>query len=444
MRAEHYIETVPYMNKAEIIKHILSETIEYATDFQNLENTSSTIEKSLTSSANLLAKYVRSENNEKWDITLYNACKRIREKNIIYSRRLRSGLALKCVSAINAYLIRAQTKKHLALMVRFAYSICNLVTEVEKQPKGTLEELMDLIDILHERNILPKPQVEIGAELSDEDEHCQNTFFKSLRYNLKRNSNNVIFVGGEHGAGKSYTALAIALELDKTFNLKKQIVYNNKDFVKLCNEFHKNGLWGKVIIYDEFGGGANAYKWQDESNILFDEYLQKFRYLRLTTIFTARDIKDALSRARKRYTHLINLFDVQQCDVFRLKSYYDVEKDKTVTKALRYEHEDEHNKYIITKWHVPRVDSEIAKEYEKIRDEHIGKTDLLRIEEDLSYLSKDKSMSDMINDFIENHAMDDRAFKKDGSINVSHLMSVYHIGRTKAIRLKNAIEEGGL
>ena len=274
MRAEHYIETVPYMNKAEIIKHILSETIEYATDFQNLENTSSTIEKSLTSSANLLAKYVRSENNEKWDITLYNACKRIREKNIIYSRRLRSGLALKCVSAINAYLIRAQTKKHLALMVRFAYSICNLVTEVEKQPKGTLEELMDLIDILHERNILPKPQVEIGAELSDEDEHCQNTFFKSLRYNLKRNSNNVIFVGGEHGAGKSYTALAIALELDKTFNLKKQIVYNNKDFVKLCNEFHKNGLWGKVIIYDEFGGGANAYKWQDESNILFDEYLQ--------------------------------------------------------------------------------------------------------------------------------------------------------------------------
>jgi len=172
--------------------------------------------------------------------------------------------------------------------------------------------------------------------------------------------------------------------------------------------------------------------------------MQKFRYLRLTTIFTARDIKDALSRARKRYTHLINLFDVQQCDIFKLKSYYDVEKDKTVMKALRYEHEDEHNKYIITKWHVPRVDSEIAKEYEKIRDEHIGKTDLLRIEEDLSYLSKDKSMSDMINDFIENHAMNDRAFKKDGSINVSYLMSVYRIGRTKAIRLKNAIEEGGL
>ncbi|WP_292459351.1 hypothetical protein [Methanothermococcus sp.] len=443
MRAEHYIETVPYFNKAELIKHILADTIEHATDFKNLENTSATIEKSLTSSANLLAKYVRSETGRTWNETLYKACKTIREKNIIYSRRLRSGIALKAVSAINAYVIRVPNKKHLPLMVKMAYAVCELTTKIEKwDVSGDISELLELIDILHERNILPKPQVEIEAELSNNDEHCQNTFFKNLRYNLQRNSNNVIFIGGEHGAGKSYTALHLAMELDKTFNLEKQIVYNNKDFVKLCNEFHKNGLWGKVIIYDEFGGGANAYKWQDEENILFDEYIQKFRYLRLTTIFTARDIKDALSRARKRYTHLINLFDVQQCDVFRLKSYYDVEKDKTVTKALRYEHEDEHNRYIITKWHVPRVDSEIAKEYEKSRDEHIGQSDLKRIEKDLSYLSKDKSLSYMVNDFIENHVSDARAFKKDGSINVSYLMSIYNIGRTKAIRLKNAIEGG--
>ena len=443
MLAENLLNTVsPYLNRASIIDHIIAEAVQYITDFENNNISSSNIEHRLKSISTLLSKYCKSEAGDSWNITLQNACKTIRENNIIHSMRIRTNLALKCLSAINEYLIRCNTDKHTPIMVKFAYAICNLITDIDTYPKGELDELFQLIDILHAKNVLPKPKVEVEATLSDSDELCKNSLFKNFRHNIKQNSNTVVFVGGPHGPGKSYTALHLAMELDKTFDINTQIVYSNKEFVELCNKFHKNGLWGKVVIYDEFGGGANAYKWGNEENILFDEYLQKFRYLRLTTIFTARDVKDALARARKRYTHFINLIDVRVCEIYKLNSKYDLEKDKMVINPRLFEFEDENNKYIIKRFKVPKVDNKIAKQYEKLRDKKIGQTDLKRIEEDLQFQSKEWSISDMVNDFNENLVNDPRTFKKDGSINVSFLAAYYGVGRKKANVIKTAIEGG--
>jgi DNA polymerase III delta prime subunit len=440
--AENLLNTVPYLNRASIIDHIIAESVQYITDFENNNISSSNIEYRMKSIATLLSKYCKSEEGDSWNITLQNACKTIRENNIIHSIRIRTNLALKCLSAINEYLIMCNTTKHTTIMVKFAYAICNLITDIDTYPKGDLEELFQLIDILHAKNVLPKPKVEVEATLSDSDELCKNSLFKNFRHNIKQNSNNVVFVGGPHGSGKSYTALHLAMELDKTFDINTQIVYSNKEFVELCNKFHKNGLWGKTIIYDEFGGGANAYKWGNEENILFDEYLQKFRYLRLTTIFTARDVKDALARARKRYTHFINLIDVRICEIYKLNSKYDLEKDKMVINPRLFEFEDENNRYLIKRFKVPKVNDEIAKQYEKLRDKKIGQTDLKRIEEDLQFQSKEWSISDMVNDFNENLVNDPRTFKKDGSINVSFLAAYYGVGRKKANVIKTAIEGG--
>ncbi|WP_456416674.1 hypothetical protein [Methanocaldococcus sp.] len=434
--AEKYA-TELYLNKAMIIDKLIAAMIDYITNYENIKVSSSILENKLTLASNLLSKYALSKIHGNWYDTLKEACKSIREKNIIFSYRMRTNLCLTAIDAVNDYIVRTATNKHVSILVKFVYALSNLITEVEEDPeKGDVEDLMKLVEILHMKNALPKPHVEVSATLKDEDELCHETFFADLRSRLKRKSNNVIFIGGEHGLGKSYTALQLALELDKTFDIEKQIVYSNKDFVKLCNWFHDNGLWGKVVIYDEFGGGANAYNWYDESNKLLDEYLQKFRYLRLTVIFTARDVKDAITRARKRYTHLINMTDVQQCEIYRLKTHYDIEKDKLVTQTEKYEFEDDHNKYIIKNWYVPSIDNKIAEKYEEIRDKYIGQSDLKRIEEELELLESGMTIKQIVDDFIKNHANDEEAYTQDGDINVSYLMATYGIGRTKANRIK--------
>jgi len=426
-----------YLNKAVIIDKLIASMIEYITSLENTKLSSSVLENKLTLASNLLSKYALSKIRGNWYDTLKEACKSIREKNIIYSYRIRTNLCLTAIDAVNYYIVQTATNKHVPILIKFVYALSNLITDIDENPsKGDVEDLMKLVEILHMKNALPKPTVEVNAKLSDDDELCHETFFADLRNRLKRKSNNVIFIGGEHGAGKSYTALQMALELDKTFDLEKQIVYSNKDFVKLCNYFHDQGLWGKVIIYDEFGGGANAYNWYDEGNKLLDEYLQKFRYLRLTVIFTARDVKDAISRARKRYTHLINMTDVQQCEIFKLRTYYDIEKDKLVTQTEQYEFEDDHNKYIIRNWQVPKVDDEIAERYEQHRDKHIGQSDLKRIEEELEMLESGMTIKEIVEDFLRNYAGDEEAYTQDGDINVSFLMATYGIGRTKANRVK--------
>ncbi|XRP97775.1 hypothetical protein ACO3UB_08460 (plasmid) [Methanocaldococcus sp. 16A] len=431
-----------YLNKAVIIDKLIASMIEYITTLENSKLSSSVLENKLTLASNLLSKYSLSKIHGNWYDTLKEACKSIREKNIIYSWRIRTNLCLTAIDAVNYYIVQTSTNKHVPILVKFVYALSNLITNIdEDSEKGNVEDLMKLVEILHMKNALPKPQVEVEAKLKDDDELCHNTFFDDLRSRLKRKSNNVIFIGGEHGAGKSYTALQLALELDKTFDLEKQIVYSNKDFVKLCNYFHEQGLWGKVIIYDEFGGGANAYNWYDESNKLLDEYLQKFRYLRLTVIFTARDVKDAISRARKRYTHLINMTDVQQCEIYKLKTYYDIEKDKLTTQTEPYEFEDEHNKYIIKRWHVPKVDNDIAEKYEEIRDKYIGQSDLKRIEEELELLESGMTIKEIIDDFIKNYAHCEEAYTQEGDINVSFLMAAYGIGRAKANRVKMILKK---
>jgi hypothetical protein len=107
-----------------------------------------------------------------------------------------------------------------------------------------------------------------------------------------------------------------------------------------------------------------------------------------------------------------------------------------------FEFEDENNRYLIKRFKVPKVNDEIAKQYEKLRDKKIGQTDLKRIEEDLQFQSKEWSISDMVNDFNENLVNDPRTFKKDGSINVSFLAAYYGVGRKKANVIKTAIEGG--
>jgi len=437
-----------YLNRYDLIRHhILSIATTIYNVASNPQIHPQELLKRIVNSTRIICGWANLHYSREKDVfeNLASALKQIRKNNIIYTKAGRADILLRTlkdvVDAIN--LTELYELKFIGAM--YLWAISNIVYDIQlekpKRGESIAEYIENLIIDYYKHNVLPKPVETIYADLKKDDEFA-SVFFDDIYTRIERNTNNLIFIEGEHGVGKSYTALALATEIDPDFDVKKQLVFDIPQFIEVCNTMKRQNLIGKVIIFDEVGAAASALTSWEFENILFDKYLQLFRYLRLTVIFTARDISDTIKRLRKRVTHYIAMEEQQRCEIYRVKSKFDMSKDKLEVVYEPYYYEDDYNIYLL-KFKVPRVPADLAKIYEELRDKNVTSKYLEKIEEEVKLMRNDKLLTDIARDFIEKYLDCEDAYIQKGPykgrISTAFLAEKYNIGEKTARKVRNLI-----
>ncbi len=105
------------------------------------------------------------------------------------------------------------------------------------------------------------------------------------------NKNLIILIIGDTGSGKSYIAVKLAYELDKSFRnaepekiIRERVARRPREFASII----KNGNLkkGNAIIFDEAGVGISNREWHTAANKAMGSILQTFRNKNLIAIFT--------------------------------------------------------------------------------------------------------------------------------------------------------------
>lgn len=171
----------------------------------------------------------------------------------------------------------------------------------------------------------------------------------------RRNKNLLILIIGETGSGKSYVALKLAYELDKTFRegnpeelMKKRVARTPKEFASIV----KNGNLkkGNAIIFDEAGVGISNREWHSATNKAMNSILQTFRNRNLIAIFTVPSKKYIDKQGRELSHYLV---ETQRID-------YD--EKKNIVKFMVNQHNPRYGKTYVK---YPILD--INGKYKKVR-----------------------------------------------------------------------------
>ncbi|WP_423792087.1 ATP-binding protein [Methanocaldococcus indicus] len=447
-----YREEQGFLNRYDLIKHCILSIAEliYLISTGEVKYPPQEIYKRITNSARILCGWANISYDSQLDTfgNIANAVKQIRKQNIIFTQLGKADILLRTIKYVIDAVNTTDLYELKYIASNYLWAVSNIVYDikVERPQKGQniSEYIENLIIDYYKHNVLPKPVEVRWVDLKKDNEFAKTTIFEDIYTRIERNTNNLIFIEGEHGVGKSYTALALAMEIDPDFEPEKQIVFDIPQFIERCNDMKRKNLIGKVIIFDEVGAAASALTSWEFENILFDRYLQLFRYLRLTVIFTSRDISDTIRRLRKRVTHYIVMEEPQKCEIYKVKSRFNISKDKLEVDYEPYYYEDDYNIYLL-KFNVPRVSKDIAEVYEKLRDKNVTSKYLEKIEEEIKLLKNDKLLSDMAKEFIEKYIEDEEAYiqkgRSKGRISTAYLSEKFGIGEKTARKLRNLIEK---
>jgi hypothetical protein len=113
----------------------------------------------------------------------------------------------------------------------------------------------------------------------------ENAFTRLLRMRLRDNRNAIVFVTGEPGAGKSYSAISLAKAVDPDFTLDR-VVFDPKKYMDFL-DVSKNALPKySAIIFDDAGVTENARDWQKQQVKILGYLSQTMRMLNYLVIFT--------------------------------------------------------------------------------------------------------------------------------------------------------------
>lgn len=119
----------------------------------------------------------------------------------------------------------------------------------------------------------------------------------------KKNKNFLMLFVGATGSGKSFSALALAEELDPTFDISR-VCFKAKDFMMVINSLVERAergeeIKGKVVMWDEFGVEHNAREFMTISNRVINYFFQTSRHLNLIVIMTVPLLSFIDSSTRK-------------------------------------------------------------------------------------------------------------------------------------------------
>ncbi len=436
--------TQEYLNRYDLIAHTLLSFSAYLREFKHSPKAPpKDVKRKLINTAVIICgwaniKYDKLKNPYQ---NIANALCTIKKRNIIYTKSGRAHILLKVLQDTTDILNTTILQELIDISLNYLWAVAHLVYVPSVEPTSDCKFLEKLIHDFYKHNVLPKPVENIYVNLKKDDKFA-SVFFDDIYRRIEHNTNNMIFIEGEHGVGKSYTALHLAHEIDPDFDMEKQIVFDIPQFIEACNNMKRNNLIGKVILFDEIGAAASALTSWDIENILFDRYLQLFRYLRLTVIFTARDMSDTIKRLRKRVTHYIVMEEPRVCEIYKLKSKFDAQKDKHYVEYIPYQYEDEYNIYLL-KYNIPKVPKDIATLYEKLRDENITSYYLEKIEEEVKLMKGDKLLSEIANEFIEKYIDCEEAYiskgRYKGRISTHFITEKFNVGEKTARKIRNII-----
>lgn len=448
LNEEYANNGMAYLGRHILIKENIEEMANALTQENNVKVTPEELNQQLKSLSFLLSGYGRIEPTDKLFDTVSKACTQIRKKRLIVNKLIRVDICTYCINRIQKYITKCSNAQNMMMACKLTWAVSHIVYDVEmKMPEFTRWEQIDqflknLTEEYYRYGVLPKVEEDLEVPLDIDDEYGK-VVFQDWIENVNMKSNNVIFVSGAHGAGKSLTALDIAMQLDLDFEMDKQIVYDTHEFISLCNQFKQRKDIGKVIIYDEVGVGASSNSSWEKINNILDQYLQLFRFLRLTVIFTAKDEADSIKKLRKRFTHYIWLKERRKADILKINSKYNIQKEKQEYQIKGFTAEDEYNKYNLS-FVVRKVPKDLEDQYESIKDNALTGKHLDRLEEEARLECNGMLEVDMIRDFMEKHMDNPEAWttKKDKDIiDTEFLEEEYRLGNKRARQLRADINK---
>jgi len=145
----------------------------------------------------------------------------------------------------------------------------------------------------------------------------EDSFVRWIKKRIDNNLNFLALFEGSTGAGKSWSALTIAKQIDPEFNPKEQVAFNFKELMRVINKFNNvevkeievnsptTPLYKrkyKVIIFDEAQTNLNNRAWQSTVNKLFNYLLSTFRHQNIIVLFTS-PYSDFLDSASMKLLH---------------------------------------------------------------------------------------------------------------------------------------------
>ena len=263
---------------------------------------------------------------------------------------------------------------------------------------------------------------------------------KFILSRIKRNKNCLIFIAGDHGSGKSYSALTVAKNIcamqGKEFKIDN-VVFTVQDFFELSLKLKNGG----VIIFDEVGANLPPEKWYETINLLFDKWLQVFRYKRQIVIFTAFDRGDVMKRIRKRFHHFVYIIDNDGRRAwgnwYEIKKFYRVGSGVLIQERFPRVQENG-TTYVLNPVYIRKPPRKLWKKYEERREEEVGRKHEEKILAEISELAAEVERTELTDKEIVNIILEnpERFKTKRGKINHEAIQVEFGVGLNRARKIK--------
>ena len=122
----------------------------------------------------------------------------------------------------------------------------------------------------------------------------------------RRNEHFMGAIVGEEGSGKSYTAIRIASEIDRSFS-HERVLFDVEDLLRILkNDEHEPG---NAYVLDEAGVAFGNRTWQERGQILANQALQLIRNHNLALIFTLPRLGELDSQTQGRLQSFFEIID---------------------------------------------------------------------------------------------------------------------------------------
>lgn len=110
-----------------------------------------------------------------------------------------------------------------------------------------------------------------------------------IKNRIKKNKNFVCAITGKPGTGKTWTAIAKAVQIDPDFDVSQQLFFEVPDMMEVIEKFNDpnhelSKRKYKVMVLDEPQYSLSNRKWQSDFNQAFNDVLSTFRHQNIIMI----------------------------------------------------------------------------------------------------------------------------------------------------------------
>lgn len=130
----------------------------------------------------------------------------------------------------------------------------------------------------------------------------ENPWVTYIKARIRDNQNFLGIFTGETGSGKTYSAVSVAEQIDNTFDVEKQLVFNFENAMKVLTSDWFIKLKWKILIWDEPQIEMDNQDWQSRLSKLINYLLSTFRHDNVI-LFWASPYKSFLNTKALKLVH---------------------------------------------------------------------------------------------------------------------------------------------